>query len=132
MATINKFEDLEIWQLARKLCNHIFPYTQRGDFAKDFGLRGQINNSSGSVIDNISEGSGRGGNKEFVNFLSFSSGSCCEVQSQLYRALDRKYINDDEFKESYELASIIYSKTCGLISYLNKSEYKGEKYKDRK
>ena len=100
MATITKFEDLETWQLARQLADKVFQLTKKNDFAKDFGLIKQIRNSSGSVMDNIAEGFGRGGNKEFANFLCYSTGSCCEVQSQLYRAMDWKYITNDEFEET--------------------------------
>ena len=129
MATIKKFEDIEAWQLARKLATKIFELTQKGHFAKDFGFRGQIKNACGSVMDNIAEGFGRGGNREFVNFLGYAIGSANEVQSQLHRALDWKYINDDEFKESYEIADLAIAKSGALINYLNHSEYKGEKFK---
>jgi four helix bundle protein len=132
MATIKKFEDIEIWQFARSLSVKIFSLTQKGKFAKDFGLKDQIKNACGSVMDNIAEGFGRGGNREFTNFLSFAVGSCNEVQSQLYRASDWEYISDKEFEDCYNLASEIISKTGSLISYLNKSEFKGEKFKDRK
>jgi len=131
MATIKKFEDIEVWQKARQLCNLIYPLTLKGSFAHDYKLRDQINGSSGSVMNNIAEGFGRRGNKEFANFLSIAIGSCCEVQSQLYRALDRKYIDNDEFKECYDLTGTIILKSRSLINYLNKSEYTGKKYKDR-
>ncbi|MFI5221619.1 MAG: four helix bundle protein [Bacteroidia bacterium] len=132
MTTIKRFEDLEIWQASRELCKKIFALTEEGIFAKDFGLKGQIKNSSGSVMDNIAEGFGRGGNKEFTNFLSIAIGSCCEVQSQLNRALDWKYISEDSFKECYTLSEEIISKTGSLINYLNHSDYKGEKFKNNK
>jgi len=132
MATIKKIEDLEIWILARKLCSLIITLTEKGKFVSDFGLKQQIKNSSGSVMDNIAEGFGRGGNKELVNFLSIAIGSCCEVKSQLYRALDWKYISDVEFKECVALTEEIISKSGSLINYLNKSEHKGEKFKNRK
>lgn len=131
MATIKKLENLEIWQLARQLCNKIFILTAKDRFSKDFGLKGQIKDSSASVMDNIAEGFGRGGNKEFVKFLSIAIGSCNECQSQLYRALDWKYINDNEFKECYDLADTIIHKSGNLIDYLNKSKHTGKKYKDR-
>jgi hypothetical protein len=71
MATIKKFEDLEIWQLARQLCIDIFELTLKSEFSKDFSLKDQIRASSGSVMNNIAEGFGRGGNKEFRNFYPF-------------------------------------------------------------
>lgn len=131
MATIKKFEDLEIWKLARTLSNNIFKLTEIDPFMKDFNLKAQIKASSGSVMDNIAEGFGRGGNKEFINILSIAVGSCCETQSQLYRSLDWKYISNDEFTINYNLAEEIISKTGKLITYLNNSEYKGEKFKNR-
>ena len=99
MATINKFEDLEIWQLAREICNKIFIITNKSHFYKDFSLKDQIRRSSGSIMDNISEGFEREGRKEFIQHLSISKGSAGEYRSQLYRALDRKYIITSEFDE---------------------------------
>ncbi len=91
MATINQFEDLKVWQKSRVLCSEIFSLTLTGNFSKDFGLKDQINRSSGSIMDNISEGFGRKGNLEFINFL----GSACETKSQIYRTFDRNYISAD-------------------------------------
>ena len=99
MATIQKFEDLEVWKKSRILCNSIYPLTTIGSFERDFKLRDQINASSGSVMDNISEGFERDGKNEFKQFLSIAKGSCGEVRSQLYRALDRNHINEDQFKD---------------------------------
>ena len=133
MATITKFEELEVWQLARELAKEIFEVmTTSENFAKDFKLRDQINGSSGSVMDNIAEGFERGGRNEFINFLTYSKGSAGEVKSQLYRALDRKYITQAQFEGLYQKADLIGKKTGSFINYLNKSEHKGIKYKNRK
>jgi four helix bundle protein len=88
MATINKFEDIEAWQLAKKLANDIYEVIITGTFARDFELRNQISAASGSVMDHIAEGFGRGGRNEFLNFLLVASGSLNETKSQLYSALD--------------------------------------------
>jgi four helix bundle protein len=78
MPRIEKFEDLIIWQEARKLCQEIYRHTSKPPFSKDYSLKDQINASSGSVMDNIAEGFERGGNKEFINFLGISRGSWAE------------------------------------------------------
>ena len=133
MATITKFEELEIWQLARELANEIFDlFTGSEGFSRDFKLKDQINGSSGSVMDNIAEGFERGGRNEFINFLTFSKGSAGEVKSQLYRALDRKYIKQEEFDHLYEKTDLIGKKTGAFINYLNSSPHKGNKFKNRK
>lgn len=97
----------------------------------DYKLRGQINNASGSIMDNIAEGFGRGGNKEFIQFPEIAPGSVCETQSQLYRILDRQYISNEKFTGLYNMADEIKKMLLGLIIYLNKSDFKRAKFKDR-
>jgi four helix bundle protein len=132
MATIKRFEDLEIWQLARQLENKIFEETEKGRLAKDYKLKDQMNASSGSIMDNIAEGFGRASRLEFVQFLSISNGSGNELQSQLYRCLDRKYILQPRFEEIFLLADSVCKKINAFISYLNKSSVKGQKFANRK
>ena len=124
-----RFEDIVALQKARELTVSV--YRLFSD-SRDFGFRDQIQRASISIMNNIAEGFGRGGNKEFVNFLSIAIGSCCEVKSQLYRAHDWKYISDNEFNESANLSEEIILKSGSLINYLNNSEHKGEKFKNRK
>ncbi len=138
MATITKFEELEIWQLAKELANEIFDlFTGSEGFSRDFKLKDQINGSSGSVMDNIAEGFERSGRNVpiaigIINFLTFSKGSAGEVKSQLYRALDRKYITQEQFERLYEKTDLIGKKIGAFINYLNSSSHKGNKFKNRK
>lgn len=128
MAKFTKFEDMEVWRQARELSKNIYAITNQEKFNNDFALIRQIRRSSGSVMDNIAEGFGRGGNKEFIRFLMISMGSAFELKSQLYRAIDQKYITDDEFRKLYSLADHICKMINGLSSYLKKSNLKGSKY----
>lgn len=133
MSTITKFEDLEVWQIARELANEIFEvYSASEEFSKDYKLKDQINASSGSVMDNIAEGFERSGRNEFINFLTYSKGSAGEVKSQLYRARDRKYISIEQFDRLYQKADIVGKKEGAFINYLNSSSHKGTKFKNRK
>lgn len=131
MATIQNFEDLKVWQKARLLCKEVSSLINVGNFSRDFGLKDQINRSSGSIMDNIAEGFGRKGNIEFINLLTYSSGSLCECKSQLYRAEDRNYITGEKRKELSDVADEIGKMITSLIVYLGGSELRGMKFKAR-
>ena len=131
MATVKRFEDLEIWQLARELENQVFEETQKGRLSKDYRLKDQMNGATGSIMDYIAEGYGRSSRLEFVQFLSISKGSGNELQSQLYRCLDRKYLQQEKFEKLYALVDKLCRKIFAFISYLNKSAIKGQKFADR-
>jgi four helix bundle protein len=124
MATITKFEDLEIWKLAREQAKAIHELTRTNGFAKDFDLKNQINASAGSVMDNIAEGFERFTNKEFSQFLVISKGSNGELRSQLYRAFDKNYISEDILKIRLDFSILIGNKTKAFIDYLKSSKYK--------
>lgn len=126
---IRRFEDLEIWQLARALCNDIYTISQETNLKNNYRLNNQIDGSSGSIMDNIAEGFERNGNKEFVQFLSISKASCGETRSQLYRVLDRKFIDESTFEKLKLQTEILSKQISGFINYLQNSDLKGSKYK---
>ena len=92
---IKNFEDLEIWKEARRLTQAKFIRLIKrfAKFSKDFGLRDQMQRAAVSIMSNIAEGFERGGNQEFIQFLYVAKGSCGEVRSQLYVALDQEYVD---------------------------------------
>jgi four helix bundle protein len=131
MATIQKFEDLEVWKKARILSSKIYPLTFKEPISSDFRMKDQMRGSVGSMMDNIAEGFERGSKLEFINSLTTSKGETGELKSQLYRCLDNKYIAQKNFDELYALADEITKMLTGFINYLNKSKIKGQKFKDR-
>ena len=131
MAVIKKFEDITSWQKARELNNILGNYIQQGKFKNNHSLINQIERSAGSIMDNIAEGFERSGNREFLQFLYIAKGSCGEFRSQLYRALDKTYISNDEFNDLYKRAIEIATYIQKLINYLQATNLKGSKYKER-
>lgn len=130
MATITKFEDLEIWQLANSLSNEIYDVIKSTDLDTDYTLKNQIDRSAMSISDNIAEGFEREGNKEFIHFLSIAKGSCGETRSQLYKVSYRKYIDDKKFEELKSKTKLISKKISTFMKYLKNTEYKGNKFNE--
>ena len=124
VGTINRFEDLKVWQAARNFVNQVYLLTQEGDISKDFWLKDQIRRAAGSVMHNIAEGFDAGTDRYFIQFLGYARRSASEVQSQLYSALDQGYISQGQFKVIYELSSDIKRQINGLIKYLAQNKYK--------
>ena len=130
MATITRFEDLEIWQLSRTQCNDFDKLVESTALCKDFELRNQMNASSGSVMDCIAEGFERSGNSEFRNFLLVAKGSNGEFRSQLYRCLDRDYIDREKFDVLHSKNVTLGNKIMSFVRYIQTSGYKGQRYKN--
>ena len=129
MGKIQKFEDILAWQKARELTREVYAHSKTGAFAKDFGLKDQIQRASVSIMGNVAEGYDRGGDKEFIQFLSVSKGSCGEVKSHLYVALDQQYINPIQFNQLYNSADEVGRLLAGFMAYLKQSDLRGRKFK---
>jgi len=129
MAKITKFEDIESWKRARRFTNEIYKITSSGQFSRDFGLRDQIRRAAISILSNIAEGFERGGDNEFLQFLSVAKGSCGEARAQLYIALDQDYISAAQFENLLKSANELSQLIAGLMKYLRNSTLRGSKYR---
>ncbi len=118
MAMIQRFEDLLCWQKARQLTNAVYDLTDCPAFAKDFQLRNQIRDAAGSSMHNIAEGFDSGTPGEFIRFLKIARRSASEVQSELYLALDRQYIDQNRLDHAYGLATETKRLINGMITHL--------------
>lgn len=131
MPAIKRFEDLEIWQIARRISQKVYPLTLKEPICREYRLADQMKGSCGSVMDNIAEGFDRGSRLEFINSLGVARGESGELKSQLYRCLDNHFINQQLFDELYAELDQLIRKISSFIGYLNKSSIKGQKFKDR-
>ena len=129
MAKITRFEEIESWKRARMLTNEIYTITSSGMFSKDFALRDQIRRAAISILSNIAEGFERGGDNEFLQFLSVAKGSCGEARAQLYVALDQAYISTAQFDALSKSANDVSQLISGLMKYLRQSNLRGSKYR---
>lgn len=119
--TVDRFEELDAWKVARELANLIYALGRESGFSKDYGFKDQIQRAAVSVMNNIAEGFERGSNKDFAKFIFIARGSIGEVRSMLYLALDQKYITEEQFKEAYNLC-VRGSQLCwGCIKHLQKN-----------
>lgn len=129
MATVQTFEELEVWQLARKLCQKIYPLPLKEPISNDFRYKDQIRDACGSIMGNIAEGFGRGSKNEFVNSLTTAKGEADTFKSQLRRGLDIGYFSEKFFHELYTEADLLVRKVSTFIPYLNQSNSRGKNSK---
>ena len=130
MAKIEHFEDLKVWQASRELNQKMYAILSSKQEKNSGFLINHLFKTSGSIMDNVAEGFERGGNKEFINFLSYSKASAGELRSQMYRALDIEIITLKEFEELKQMTIEISKQLGAFIMYLKKSNYKGSKFSE--
>ena len=118
MAGIARFEEIEAWKTARQLTNLIYRLSDMGAFAKDYGLKDQIRRASVSVMSNIVEGFESRTDTQFINYLGHAKALAGEVRSQLYIALDLKYISQEQFNDAYKLADKSARQVNRFATYL--------------
>jgi four helix bundle protein len=127
--TIDRFEQLVIWQLGREFAQEIYILTKEPCWKEDLDFRNQIRSSSGSIPDNIAEGFEREGNNEFVQFLSIAKGSCGESRSQIYRAFDREYFSKEKSEDLVRKSETLSVKIHNTMTSAKKSDFRGNKFK---
>ncbi len=120
MTKEKKFENLDVWKLSRILVKDLSILFYDKSF-RNFSFQDQIMRAAISISNNIAEGFERNGDKEFVRFLIISKGSCGEVRSLLYNAIDLSYIDKEQFQNFYNQCDILSRKLSAFINYLKKA-----------
>lgn len=118
MGEIKRFEDLEVWQEARIIVQHVYRATSDRDYSRDLSLRDQVRRAAVYMMANIVEGFSRRSNREFVQYLFIAKASAAEVQNHLYVALDQGYVSQEQFQRLYERIDRYARQVSALITYL--------------
>jgi four helix bundle protein len=118
MPTIIRFEDIEAWKTSRELTRMVYSLTEQGQFAKDFGLKNQIQRASVSVMSNIAEGFESRTQAQFLDYLGHSKASAGEVRCQLYGALDLRYLSQEQFNQVFDFADKASRQIARFMDYL--------------
>lgn len=119
---INRFEDIEAWQVARELTSAVYDLSKTTPLGKDYGLRDQLQKASVSIMANIAEGFDSRSDAEFVRFLCYAYRSATEVQSHLYVAYDQAYLDEESFARLYDQTKTTKKLLNGFIRYLRGQE----------
>jgi four helix bundle protein len=118
MPTITRFEEIEAWKTARELTRTVYALTEQGSFARDFGLKNQIERASVSIMSNIAEGFESRTQAQFLEYLGRVKASAGKVRCQLYIAVDIKYLNQEQFKQVFDLADKSSRQIARFMRYL--------------
>ena len=129
MSTYQRFTEMEIWKESKSLVKKVYTTTTIGPFSRDWALKDQIRRASISIPCNIAEGFERGGNKEFIQYLSYAKGSAGEVFTQLHIAFDLGYLHKEDFIRLEQQVTRISYMVGGFMKYLKRSGQKGTKYR---
>lgn len=120
MATIKRFEEMEVWQHAMQLCSLIYEMSASGNLNKDYSLRDQLRKSAISVPSNIAEGYERDSKRQMIYFLVIAKGSCGELRTQLHLAKNLGYIEEVTYENLLEKCESVSKQLKGFINYLDK------------
>ena len=118
MATIQRFEEIEAWQTARRLTRLFYELSDEGAFARDYGLRDQMRRAAVSIMSNIAEGFESRTTSLFIEYLGRAKASCGELRAQLYVALDAGYLERQQFDQLFQEAKICSRQIAAFIRYL--------------
>ena len=127
---VRKFEELRIWQIARQIARDVYALTRIGAFAKDYGLKDQMQRAVVSIASNIAEGFERDSGSELVKFLGYAKGSAGELRSQLYTAFDVGYLTDEIFMALSEKSSYVAALISRFRDSVKRSQVSGLRSKD--
>jgi four helix bundle protein len=130
MPTVQRFEDLRVWQEARGIVGDVYRLAAHLPSNELYGLSSQMQRAAVSVMSNIAEGFERETNKEFIRFLYIAKGSVGEVRSQLYVALDLGYVPEATCRELAARCETLSRRLHRFIEQLKTHPSRGDRLRE--
>lgn len=124
MSKIERFEDLEIWQIAKRIGINAYRISDCEPLKSDFGLKDQLRRAAMSMSDNIAEGFEYNNNPDFIRFLRYAKGSSGEFRNKIIILKSVERISNQDFESFYNLSIEFSAKTKRFIDYLQNFEKK--------
>ncbi|WP_316806331.1 four helix bundle protein [Pedobacter agri] len=132
MAKIEKFEDLEIWQLAKQVGVEAYRISDSEPMKSDFGLKDQFRRAAMSMSDNVAEGFEYNNNPDFVRFLTYAKGSSGEFRNKIIILQAANKLSQNDFNFLYDKCVEFSAKTKRFIDYLTDFELKKKNLKGKR
>ncbi len=115
----HKFRNLLVWEKSRALVKEVYELTVNFPNEEKFGLISQLRRAVVSISSNISEGAGRGSDKDFSRFLDMAEGSANEVINLLVLSYDLNLILKDELNSLIEKIEEVIKMINGFRKKIN-------------
>ena len=119
MTAVQRFEELDAYQLSRELRDAIFTLTEAGPASRNMKFRDQIRTSSSSPPANIAEGFGRFKPREFAHFTRIARASLLETRNHIDDARRKGYFSKEDCTKLFALQIRATKATTGLLRYLD-------------
>lgn len=122
MGKIERFEDVEIWQIAKSIAVEIYRISDLEPLKSDFGLKDQIRRAAMSMSDNIAEGFEYNNNPDFIRFLIYAKDPSGEFRNKIIILNETGKIPKNDYDNLYGKSVAFSAKTKKFIAYLRNFE----------
>ena len=116
LSEIRDFQDLEVWQLGKRLAVMAYEATRALPASEMYGLTSQIRRAAVSVPANVAEGFGRYHHADRIKFLLYARGSLNELKSHLLIASELNFIDRAALRGVLDLVETLSVKLNNFIS----------------
>ena len=117
-SSIQRFEDLKVWQVSRELVKGVYRATRTQALKSDAGMIDQMTRAAVSITSNLAEGHERGSRVQNIEFCFYAKGSAGELRSQVINARDAELLDEVAFGWLHAKCEEVSKLLAGYIKHL--------------